>query len=53
MRLQKNLPQLVLWKTPRRMNMMNIISAWRLFVRIKEGLHRVRFSKVTFCWILN
>ena len=28
MRLQKNLPQLGLWKTQRRMNMMDIISAW-------------------------
>lgn len=53
MRLQKNLPQLVLWKPPRRMNMMNIISACRLFVRIKEGLHRVSFSKAKNWWILN
>ena len=28
MRLQKNLPRLDLWKTPRRMNMMKIIFAW-------------------------
>ncbi len=28
MRLQKILPRLGLWKTPRRMNMMDIISAW-------------------------
>ena len=41
----KDLTAIGFVKTQRRMNMMDIISAWRLLVRIKDGLHRVSFSK--------